>query len=81
MTLQQEAAGLVYKLPNYQLEHIVGLMKSMIITANAQNDRHVVISTKQDTAKRIGIAKGKVGSTDYFDKHNGEIAEMFEGCV
>ena len=34
---------------------------------------------KPDVSKRIGIAKGKIGSTDYFDKHNKEIAEMFEG--
>ena len=79
MTLQQEATGLVYKLPNNQLEHIVGLMKSMIVTVNPQNDIEGTAVLKQDTSKRIGIAKGKIGNTDYFDKNDKVIAEMFEG--
>ena len=79
MTLQQEAAGLVYKLPKYQLEHIVSLMRNMVITANSEKKTADEVKTKLDVSKRIGIAKGKIGNTDYFDKHNKEIAEMFEG--
>lgn len=79
MTLQQEAAGLVYKIPNNQLEHIVGLMKTMIVSVNPQKESVAKTEIKTDVSKRIGIAKGKIGNTDYFDKHNKEIAEMFEG--
>ena len=79
MTLQQEAAGLVYKIPGEQLEYIVGLMKTMIVSVNPKGDNTIKTDIKRDISKRIGIAKGKIGNTDYFDKHNKEIAKMFEG--
>ena len=28
---------------------------------------------------RIGVAKGKVGNTDYFDRYDDEIADFFSG--
>lgn len=34
-----------------------------------------------DTTKRLGVAQGKFKVPDDIDKHNGEIAELFEGVL
>ena len=55
MTLQQEAAGLVYKIPGEQLEYIVGLMKTMIVSVNPKGDNTIKTDIKRDISKRMGL--------------------------
>ena len=69
MTLQQEATNMINNLPDDSVQLIIEMMKRMIKPVSV--NRH-------PAGRRFGIAKGYLDECDNFDRHNEEIADLFE---
>ena len=58
-----------------------GEEESVIIARYGKPIVKLIMYNAGPVDKRIGIAKGKLTSPDDLDKHNEEVAEMFEGTM
>ena len=69
MTIQQEATNIINSLPDDSVQLILEMMKKMIQPVSLNN---------RPVNKRFGVAKGYLYECNNFDKHNDEIADLFE---
>ena len=58
-----------------------GEEESIIIARYGKPIVQLIMYNAAPVDKRIGIAKGKLTSPDDLDKHNEEVAEMFEDTL
>ena len=72
MTVRQEAAMLLNKLPDDTIKVIIDLLKHMnpVIAAEVQ---------QPDISMRFGMGKGIISDSAVFDELDGEIEAMFAG--
>lgn len=83
MTVQQQAADLIYTLPDDAAEFIIEMIKRMTNPVDVNSNTATIIARssekKYDVSKRFGAGKGIIKNTDEFESDNDVIISLFEG--
>lgn len=79
MTLRQEANGLLYNVPNNQLQYVIDILKTLIPPVNSVKESVNNIEINEtDVSKRIGAGAGIINDPEGFDAMDNDVLNYFE---